>query len=257
MRKILFVLNLALLMTPLSSGAGENAKPKPEESFWDKFLRITGISATPSTSKEDLRDEPGDVWIGVIGGLSRQRLTFTGDYRSPVFSADGHAIFALRGDPLKAQLVRIDPEGGDGPVTLREVPSIARLVAVDREETGSLIVLTRDNYGRFDLAHLGIGIEGVRTLRPDPPSDDYKNALALAARWDRRFAVLGSAPVEVTVQPSPPGGATSSGTDVFVSRGADGPMNASQCHGDRCSQPALSSDGRIVVFIRIESAVPH
>src|SRR5258705_154656 len=41
-------------------------------------------------------------------------------------------------------------------------------------------------------------------------------------------------------------------TDVYIRRGTAAPRNLSACDGVNCVQPALSPDGRGVVFIKIE-----
>jgi hypothetical protein len=86
---------LAFLLAAQSPSQQQQQKPK--ESFWQKLLRITGISAMPATTKGPPGELlGGDLWLASLDGGSRLRLTRDGGYRSPVFSADSGAVLALR-----------------------------------------------------------------------------------------------------------------------------------------------------------------
>ena len=65
--------------------------------------------------------------------------------------------------------------------------------------------------------------------------------------WDRNY---GDTRVYVRDERKPGLAGDVQWTDVYVKRGAANPVNVSRCDGTPCSQPSLSSDGKLVVFIR-------
>ena len=66
-------------------------------SFLQTLLRVTGISATPSSQKgpgDEL--QAGDVWIASRAQGTRLRLTREGGYRSPVFGPAALSLPRMR-----------------------------------------------------------------------------------------------------------------------------------------------------------------
>jgi hypothetical protein len=59
------------------------ARPPRTETFWEKALRISGISVTPSAMKGDEDGLTGDVHVLDLTVKTSRRLTFNGGYRSP------------------------------------------------------------------------------------------------------------------------------------------------------------------------------
>ncbi|HSS51994.1 MAG TPA: hypothetical protein VLX28_23885 [Thermoanaerobaculia bacterium] len=238
---------LAFLLVA-QSPSQQQQQQKPKESFWQKVLRITGISATPPTTK----GLPGgllggDLWMAGVDGGSRLRLTRDGEYRSPVFSADGGAVLALR----EGKVVRVSTAGFlDTPEPLFPVPGIVRLVGSDPEAPGQVVVLTRPAEGTADLGILDLGDRKVRSLSAEAPAAGYQNALAELGRWDRTWQIGEPAgTVRLEVRP------VDRGFDVFYLNGAS-PIDVSHCGGDRCGQLAVSPDGRWVVFVRTPAPKP-
>jgi hypothetical protein len=221
---------------------------KPKESFWQKVLRITGISAMPPTTKGPPGDLiGGDLWLTSLDGASRLRLTRDGGYRSPVFSADGGAVLALHAGIV----VRVSTAGFlDTPEPLFQVPGVVRLVGSDPEAPEQVVVLSRPAAGTTDLGILDLADRKIRSLRTEAPAAEYQNALAELGRWDRTWQT-GESPGAARLEVRPVNG----GFDVFYLNETS-PVNVSHCNGDRCGQLALSPDGRWVVYVRTPAPKP-
>ena len=220
---------------------------RPKESFWQRVLRLTGISAMPSTKGLPGEAAGGDLWVATADGASRLRLTRDGGYQSPIFDAEGGAVLALR----EGKLVRVSTAGFLDPEPLFAVPGVVRLVGVDREAPGQVVVLTRTAEGATDVGLLDLADRQVHSLgtgaKPAEVDefDEVKDAVAKLAHWDRTWQV-GEPPrgVSLTVR------AAGRGSDVLCQEGGAAAVDVSRCAGDRCGQPALSADGRKVVFVR-------
>jgi hypothetical protein len=231
---------LAFLL--VQSPTQQQQQQKPKESFWQKVLRITGISAMPTTRKGSPGDlAGGDLWLTSLDGGSRLRLTRDGGYRSPVFSADGSAVLALHAGIV----VRVSTAGFlDMSEPLFQVPGVVRLVGSDPESPEQVVVLSRPPEGTADLGILNLTDRKVRSLRTEAPAAEYQNALAELGRWDRTWQI-GESPGAASLEVRPVNG----GFDVFYLNEAS-PVNVSHCNRDRCGQLALSPDGRWVVYVR-------
>jgi len=232
---------LALLLLAQSPASAQKTK----ESFWQKILRITGISAMPSTSK-GLPGEAagGDLWVATADGASRLRLTRDGGYQSPVFDPDGGAVLALH----QGTLVRVSTAGFLDPEPLFAVPGVVRLIGIDREAPGQVVVLTRTAEGAIDLGLLDLADRQVHSLGTGGKAAEVQDAIAKLARWDRIWEV-GEPPHLVSLKVHTGG----KGSDVLCQGDGAAAVDVSHCAGDRCGQPALSADGRKVVYVR---AVP-
>lgn len=229
----------ALLLAP--SPAAVHPPQKPKETFWQKVLRITGISAMPSTAKGPADLASGDLWLATLDGGSRLRLTRDGGYESPIFSPDGDFVLALR----EGKLVRVSTAGFLDPEPLFGVPGVFRLIGSDRETPGQVAVLVRSAEGSLDLGLLDVKDGQVHSLRSEAPAGEYRDVLGKLAHWDRTWQV-GEPPraVSLTVRPS------GQGSDVYGLREGGEAVDVSHCEGERCGQPALSADGRKVIFVR-------
>jgi hypothetical protein len=229
------------LLAILLLAPSPNPPVKPE-TFWQTILRITGFTATPSTSKGPVPEAAGgDLWLATLEGGSRLRLTRDGGYQSPVFFPDGGRVLALR----EGKLVRVSTAGFLDPEPLFAIPEVIRLVGFDRESPGKAVVLTRGANGTLDLGLLDLADREVRSMRPETPDAEYRDVLARLARWDLAWQL--SEPrkiIGLAVRPA------ARGSDVFCLREGGAPVEVSHCGGDRCDQPSLSADGRWVVFVR-------
>jgi hypothetical protein len=232
----------ALLLAP---NAAVQAPKKPKETFWQKVFRITGISAMPSTSKGPADVASGDLWVATLDSGSRLRLTRDGGYQSPIFAPDGDFVLALR----EGKLARVSTAGFLDPEPLFPVPGVVRLLGADRETPGQVAVLVRSAEGTLDFGLLDLKDGKVRSLRSEAPAGEYQDALGKLARWDRTWQV-GEPPraVSLTVRPS-----SGQGSDVYGLREGGEAVDVSRCDGERCGQPALSADGRKVVFVRVHN----
>jgi hypothetical protein len=227
---------LALLL--LAPPGAPRAPQKPKETVWHKVLRITGISAMPSTAKGPPESTDGDLWLATADGQSRLRLTRDGGYQSPIFGEGGDTVLALR----EGKLMRVATSGIAEPEPLFAVPGVTRLVGANREAPGQIIVLTTGGSG---LGLLDLTDRKVHSLLPTASPTEVKAALAKLARWDRTWH-LGDPSREVSLLVRP----TGRSANVFYQTAGATPIDISHCEEDRCGQPALSADGRKVVFVR-------
>jgi hypothetical protein len=123
------VLLAAICVVPLAAQS-QNQSQKKTESFWDKVLRIAGVSATPAALRGDDPVLNGDIWlVASAPGPAPQRLT-RGGYHSPVFDSQGINVVALRGEDL----YRI-PTGGELPIKITSLPGVTKLNSWERAGT--------------------------------------------------------------------------------------------------------------------------
>jgi hypothetical protein len=233
------VLLAAFCLLPLA------AQPqKKTESFWEKVLRIAGVSATPAALRGDDRVASGDIWlVPVAPGSAPLRLTRGGGYHSPVFDSRGVNVIALRGEDL----YRI-PLGGDPPVKLFGIAGVSKLVGVSLDDPNQLLVLGQDNQ-RLPFAAMVSTNAGTLTRIPhNPLSREDQVMLGQLAGWER---VYGNTRLYTEKnEKEGPGGSPIEFTDVYSKRGTDPPINLTSGNGASSSQPSLSADGQRAVFIR-------
>src|SRR5215813_11930333 len=100
------------------------------ESFWDKVLRIAGVSSNPSALRGGEKTSSGDVWIATaVAKPMLQRLTREGGFISPVFDARDQSVFVLKG----GDLYRVPLEGGSL-ARLHALPAVMKLVGISRDD---------------------------------------------------------------------------------------------------------------------------
>lgn len=214
------------------------------ESFWEKLLRVTGISATPASLRGEEHVTPGDIWLVVVSqSPAPQRVTRDGGYRSPVFDAQARNVLALKG----SDLYRV-PLNGDPPTKLHSLPGVSKLVGLSSDDPDQLLVLGNDDRGAPYAAMVSIRTGTLTRIPHNPASSDDRIMLAHLAGWDR---VYGNTRVYTeNTEREGAGGTAIEFTDVYLKRGGDAPVNLTQGTGISSSQPSLSPDGRKVVFIR-------
>jgi hypothetical protein len=214
------------------------------QSLIARLLRIAGLTAAPTQMRGPGDDvESGNIWIANLDQRTTRALTSDGGYRSPVFSpADGGAIYALKGDTI----VRL-PAGASNPPAVK-APGAIKLVGFDGNSTNEIVVL-------FDAVDSPLGTMSLKTgsvtpLPYDPKADDQRRMLAQIRAQDRAY---GDTKVYTKTESKRGLSRTIEWTDVYLQRGNAAPQNISACDGVSCVQPALSSDGRRVAFVKAGS----
>jgi len=246
MKRAIFVSLWFLVAIALLAAQSQKAQPqKKTESFWAKVLRISGVSTTPASLRGDDQVTSGDVWWVMVSEKAvPQRLTRGGGYYSPVFDAPAQNILALKnGDLYRVSLT------DDAPLKLHTVASVTKLVGLSRDDPDQLLVLGKDIQQHLPFAAL-LSIQSGRLVVVPHNADSSEDQVMLAhlSGWDR---VYGDTRVYTEKnEKEGPGGTTIEFSDVYLKRASDPPINLT--HGNRfsSSQPSLSADGRMVVFIR-------
>lgn len=217
------------------------AHTRAAETLLERLLRISGLSAAPGQLRGP-DPEPGSLWVVTPGtgpAETAERWTSASRYAWPVFAADG-SLYALDGDSL----VRITAPGLD-PVRVQALPGVVKLVGFEPGAPDELIVLRHD--AAAPLAALALRSGALRTLALDLSNPKAQHLLGRMRGQDR-----GNAEWLLLVQTQSRRGLarTLEWTDIVaLSRRGDA-NNLSRCDGVNCSQPALSVDGRRVVFVK-------
>jgi len=237
---------MGLIATATLSCSTGMADPTPRErprqqTVVQRLLRIAGLTAAPSQLRgPDDAIKPGNLWISNLVDSSRAPLTTDGGYRSPVFARDG-AIYALKGTVI----VRILRPSG-GPVEVQKVEGVQKLVGFDDTGDDLFVLLESPRAGSpLGAVSLKTGTMVAVPFRAD--SDDERRMLAQMRGQER---VYGDTTVYTKAETKAGLSRTLAWTDVYVRMGARPTRNVSLCDGDRCTQPALAPDGRVVVYVR-------
>jgi len=218
---------------------------KKTESFWDKVLRIAGVSATPSSLRGEEKLVSGDIWITAVASNSvPQRLTRDGGYASPVFDPKQPSILALRGGDLYRVSLK-----DQMPAKVRSLTGVTKLVGISLDDPDQLLVLAKESGGGSEAAALlSIRTGAISAMPINPQSQEDEKMLAHLAGWERDF-------IDVRLycednEQEGAGGSTIKFTDVYLRRGNGTPINLTNGKGVSSCQPSLSPDGKQVVFIR-------
>jgi hypothetical protein len=219
---------------------------KKTESFWAKLLRISGVSATPSSLRSEDRVASGDIWwVMVTRKTVLQRITRGGEYNSPVFDSKGENILALRG----GDLYRV-PVDGDPPIKLHSLTGVSKLVGVSRDDPDQLLVIAQDAQHLPSAAFLSIRAGTLVRIPHNPLSNEDKVMLAHLTGWERDYG--NTRLYTEKNEKEGVGGTIIEFSDVYVKRAGDPPINLTNGNSVSSSQPSLSADGQRVVFIRGE-----
>jgi len=233
------VMRLAVVLLLSAAVAGQ-------ESLLQRLLRIAGLTAAPSQLRGPGEAvEPGNIWIVPTDRGTPKALTLDGGYTSPIFSNDGR-VYALKGDTL----VRLPQETGAG-VAVHKVPRALKLVGFDAANADELVVLLDAPQGSSPLGVVSLSSGRVTPLAVDPASEEQRRMLAQIRGQERSY---GTTSVYTRTERRRGVSRNQEWSDVFVRAGTAAPRNVSACNGVNCMQPALSPDGRSVVFIKAAAA---
>jgi hypothetical protein len=213
-----------------------------QQSLLQRLLRIAGLTAAPSQLRGPAEAvEPGNIWVVPIDRGAPKALTLDGGYTSPIFSTDGR-VYALKGDTL----VRLPQETGAG-AAVHKVPRAVKLVGFDAANADELVVLLDADAGSPPLGVLSLRSGRVTPLPVDPASEEQRRMLAQIRGQERSY---GTTSVYTRTERRRGMSRNIEWSDVFIRSGDGAPRNVSACNGVNCVQPALSPDGRSVVFIK-------
>lgn len=213
------------------------------ESFVDKMLRITGISATTGQQRPSSDVKEGDIWIISLSDKLKRSLTSGGGYRSPVFSSEDKEVLALQGEDI----VQIPVSGGTVS-PLYSVKGIMKLVGFDRTDPQRLLFIAEDDDDGRTLVGLITMTDGRISYLPyDSRSRDDRRMISHLKGWKR---TVGDKTIYVETETKSGMAGHIEWTDVKLRQGGKLPQNLSRCDGTACGQPSISHDGGLVVFIR-------
>ena len=219
--------------------------PRPPEPLLSKLLRIAGLTVAPSQMRGPADNAAvGDIWIASVDRRSLRALTTDGGYRSPIFVNDTQLVLALRGNSL----VRLGAQGGSA-IALPDAPHIVKLAGIDAASPAEVVVLLDGPPRTSPLGVLSLPSGKVSPLPYDDSSEQQRRMLAQIRAQDRTY---GETTVYTKTETKPGLSRPIEWTDVFLTRGAGSPQNVSACDGANCVQPALSPDGRSVVFVKVQ-----
>lgn len=240
---LLFFVCLAAGQASKPSTAASATKPKPA-SFIDEVLDFLGISDSPSTLKAPGDEvKTGQLWVVQLDSQNTHAIANGSGYRSPVFVAGSKDVMALKGTEVwlfsTSQAKRLYP-----------VEGITKLVASSARDPDKILVLLAN---RGD-AHDRVGLLSISSGRVTPQPYDATSTQDLRMvesleGWERVYGDERLYVKRVTKQVM---SVTKEWADVFLkTNGRD--KDISQCDGTNCGQPSMSSEGRLVVFVKADS----
>lgn len=250
-RRLACVAILLISLTPVlcaraqgpTAGNQQASREHKTEPFWHRLLRISGISASPSTLKGPGDDvETGQIWLAEVGPKRTHGLTVGNGYRSPVFMPRGNDILALQGNDI----VRLSSAGGE-PKKLYAVSRATKLVGFSLDDPDKVLILTEHDAGHSGVGLLSVSTGKVTPFAYDPASSEDQHMIEHLRSWDR---VYGNKSVYVKRQTKQDLSGTVEWTDIYLKAGDEEPVNVSKCNGVNCGQPSLSAGGELLVFIR-------
>ena len=217
-------------------------QPARAETFLQKILRTTGISATPSQQRAlgEEMEGGGEIRLADVKTGSLQKLSASAGFRSPIFTADDRAVLAVK----DGKLWRISLAGGPAQ-KLHDVAGLTKLVGLDRDDPDKILVIIER--ARVPVvALLSIASGKTTEIRTMPKLSEDRKLLSHLKGWER---VYGDTKIYPQAQTREGLAGTVEWHDVFLKKGDAEPFNVSRCDGANCGQPSLSGDETKVVFI--------
>lgn len=144
-------------------------------------------------------------------------------------------------------IIRLSPRGG-AVGRVHDTRGVVKLVGFDRKAPDALVVVLDPGAGS-PLGAVSLATGKIATLPYDEKSSEEQRVLAQARGQDR---VYGSTKVYLKTETKQGLSRALEWTDVYVQRADGPPKNISACDGVNCVQPALSPDGRSVVFVKAD-----
>jgi len=216
----------------------------PKETLWQKVLRISGVSTTPSLQKaqEDDLPEGGELWIIDLKTRRKRSVTKASGYRSPIFAPDSKSILALKSNTIW----RVTLEGGTAQ-QLQNLPGLTKLIGFAPDDPDQLCLLfERDR--NVSLRFLSLSTGQTTPVEYDSSSRDDMRLLSHLRGWTREYAS------GVRLYPSRQSKEGAAGRmewdDILLKEGKGDPVNLTQANGTQCGHPSLSPKGDQVVFIQ-------
>ncbi len=245
-------LSMLLLVSVLAQTPKPQTQPPPPrptpapETFLQKMLRVTGISVTPGALKGDDDALTGDVWLKDLQTGAANRLMRGGGYRSPLVLPDEQTVWALKGETI----FEVPLEGG-APKERFTIKGILKLAGVNAETRQQILLLRKDEAGPIVVELLSL-TDGKRTALPyNPAAAEDQRMLAYLRGWERSYE--GGKFTLSTRSESKDGDTRVEWSDVYLQVKGQAANNISLCNGVNCGQPALSLQGRYIVYLK---AVP-
>lgn len=235
--KTSLLLLLSILVLPTNLYADST------DSWWETLLRISGISAMPSSQKNGHNTTLGEVWMVDISTPESlpKRVTQETMYYSPIYHSEKDVIFAL----TKDSIVSIEKGFGlEHSKPIQSLGNISKLVGIDTSDSNRILVLNKDNTVGF----LSINTGEIKELTYDKNEKNKKmiNYLQTESRTYDNYLVYTKKHTEEIF------GGTIEWNNIYLKEGSQMTVNISNCNKENCSQPTMSLDHKYVIFIKSE-----
>lgn len=253
MRRLAPLICFVLMLTSVAAGQSQAQKPAPAPAakqktapgFIDRVLKFLGISDSPGTLKSPGDEKSGALWVADLGSHTTHAVTRGGGYHSPVFLPEGNDILALSGNDV----VRTSSSGEMK--KLYSIAGVTKLVAGSTDNPDALLILLTGNAGEHSrVGLLSVSTGKVTPLAFDPHSSADLQMVEDLEGWTRSYS---DKQIYVQRQTKQALSGTVEWSDVFLKVTGQEPVNVSRCNGENCGQPSLSSDGRLLIFVKSEA----
>jgi hypothetical protein len=219
------------------------AQPRRTESFWEKVLRISGISVTPGAMKGDEDGLTGDVHVLDLRVKTSRRLTFNGGYRSPIFLPGETSLLALKGEDV----VELPFDGG-AEKKRYTINGVVKLVGASQDGT-QVLYLSRDREGQLTVWLLALGDGQETKLAYNPEYEEDKTLVARLSGWERVYDG-GKITLYTQLESKEASDGKLEWREVYLKRDSQRVEPITRCDGVNCGNPTLSQNGRYVAFIK-------
>jgi hypothetical protein len=220
------------------------ARPRRTETFWEKVLRISGVSVTPGAMKGDDYGLTGDVHVLDLTVKTSRRLTFNGGYRSPIFLPGETSLLALKGEDV----VELPFDGG-AEIKRYTIHGVVKLVGVSQDDGTQVLYLSRDREGQLTVWLLALSNGQKTKLAYNPESQEDKTLVARLSGWERVYDG-GKITLYTQLESKEASNRKLEWREVYLKRDLQLVEPITRCDGVNCGNPTLSQNGRYVAFIK-------